>query len=141
MSYFCFHQELYGDINNHRASVSSLDQLTRQLAMLCTSGDQSFLHEVTNEVQVWDSPPSSAVHVVAHQVQERVQTLSKGTEEKKDLLENRLKSWEAFPVQEAREVKSFVQQLESQVSLDLDENCSAEELLEQLRHLEVGGAE
>lgn len=73
------------------------------------------------------------------QVSERVQTLSKDTEERRDLLETRLKSWEVFPVEKAREVKSFVETMERSVNLELDEDCSAEELMDQLRHLEVGG--
>ena len=72
------------------------------------------------------------------QVTERVQTLSKDTEERRELLETRVKSWEVFPVEEAREVKNFVETLESSMTMELDENCSAEELLEQLKHLEVG---
>ena len=71
-------------------------------------------------------------------VTERVQTLSKDTEERRELLETRVKSWEVFPVQEAKEVKSFVQELENTMNMELDENCSAEELLEQLQRLEVG---
>lgn len=73
------------------------------------------------------------------QVSERVQTLSKDTEERRELLETRLKSWEVFPVEKAREVKSFVETMERSMNLELDENCSTEELMEQLRHLEVGG--
>lgn len=53
------------------------------------------------------------------------------------MLETRVKSWEVFPVEEAREVKNFVETLESSMTMELDENCSAEELLEQLKHLEV----
>ena len=41
-------------------------------------------------------------------------------------------------MQEAKEVKSFVQELENTMNMELDENCSAEELLEQLQRLEVG---
>ena len=59
-------------------------------------------------------------------------------EERRELLETRVKSWEVFPVEEAREVKNFVETLESSMTMELDENCSAEELLEQLKHLEVG---
>ena len=44
-----------------------------------------------------------------------------------------------FPVEKAREVKSFVETMERSVNLELDEDCSAEELMDQLRHLEVGG--
>ena len=34
-------------------------------------------------------------------------------------------------------MKNFVETLESSMTMELDENCSAEELLEQLKHLEV----
>ena len=56
------------------------------------------------------------------QVTERVQTLSKDTEERRELLETRVKSWEVFPVEEAREVKNFVETLESSMTMELDEN-------------------
>ena len=43
-------QSLGEDIDGHCDDVTLLDSLTQQLALLCTSGDKSFLTEVTNQV-------------------------------------------------------------------------------------------
>ena len=43
-------QSLGEDIDGHCDDVTLLDSLTQQLALLCTSGDKSFLTEATNQV-------------------------------------------------------------------------------------------
>ena len=53
-----------------------------------------------------------------------------------DTLKQHLKSWEVFPVEEARVVQEFLEQVQEEVEEE-GEEMSASELLQKLERLEV----
>ena len=113
-------KNLYNDINSRKPEVQNLSALMKKLAQLCLPDDNTFISEQTNQI-------------TAH-----VDTLSDSTEARRELLDTRLQSWQVFPVEEAKDVQDFLDDVAMAIVEDEnEEELSAEDLMEKLRQLEV----
>ena len=111
---------MYNDINSHKPDVQNLSGLVKKLAQLCLPDDNTFISEQTN------------------QITNHVDTLSDSTEAHRELLDTRLQSWQVFPVEEAKDVKDFLDNVAMTIVEDEnEEELSGEDLMEKLRQLEV----
>ena len=118
-------QILFEDIQSHFENVQVLNELMTQLSDLCVEGDKDFITDHTNSLS-------------AH-----IDDLKEGTEGRKDLLETRMESWKAFPVQAAVDVQEFLEAVSKEVGEEEEDfdDCSTAELMEKLERLEVRGRE
>ncbi len=114
-------QILFEDIQSHIENVQVLNELMTQLSDLCVEGDRDFITDHTNSL-------------TAH-----VDDLKEGTEGRKDLLETRMESWKAYPIQAAADVQEFLEAVSREVGEEEDDfdDCSTAELIERLERLEV----
>lgn len=115
-------QALFNDIGEHKPTVQLLGDIMKQLSQFCLPDDQTFISERTNQI-------------TAH-----VETLSDSTKARRDLLDNRLQSWQAFPNEEAKGVQDFLDTVAMEIGAEEEEEeeeLSGEELLQKLKQLEV----